>query len=225
MASARTKSSGVVSLMFPASPSKPLTVIPAHSASAASSVKSVATLVRAPMCFKQGRKSKCLRRLYQPEGITIEGRFNGSVWLTRLTVSVTGSAGIAAPVCAAASIARAIRYALANGLAASWTSTNSGFRGSNASRPDRTDACRVARPKQARAHPCHQLASYEREVVRPYHGLYGETSREHPAKRTGRVGAGCRPRYDGIAWVNRRPPVRPDRPPLRWLRHAPFAAP
>jgi hypothetical protein len=37
----------------------------------------------------------------------------------RLTVSVTGSAGIAAPVFSAAAIARVIRLALAKGRAAS----------------------------------------------------------------------------------------------------------
>ena len=65
----------------------------------------------------------------------------------RLTVSVTGSTGMAAPVFSAAAIARAIRSALANGRAASWTRTISGEREERASRPARTDACRVAPPK------------------------------------------------------------------------------
>ncbi len=49
-ASSRAKSSGVVSFMFPASPSKVATVNPAHSASAASSVKSLRPSCAARRC-------------------------------------------------------------------------------------------------------------------------------------------------------------------------------
>ena len=65
---------------------------------------------------------------------------------TRLIVSVTASAGIAAPVAPQAAMAREISAAEQNGRAASWTSTMSGARAASASRPGRTEACRVAPP-------------------------------------------------------------------------------
>ena len=91
-------------------------------------------------------ESERLRRLRDPQARALRCRFDVAVAPTSLTVSVTGIAGIAAPVRPAASIAREISAAETNGLAASWMRTTSGFWPARASRPAWTEACRVAPP-------------------------------------------------------------------------------
>ena len=97
----------VVILMLPVSPANAVTVSPAHSASAASSVKSSRPAAAALRCAssKAGKAKAC--------GVCTRRKLaRSSVPVTRpaastdLTVSVTGSAGMAAPLCRAASMAR-----------------------------------------------------------------------------------------------------------------------
>ena len=97
---AREIASSLVILMLPGSPANTLTFRPAHSASAASSVKSSRpSRGRAAMGLEQSGKAK-------PCGVCTSRKLLRSSVLstmpaasTVLTVSVTGSAGIAAPLC------------------------------------------------------------------------------------------------------------------------------
>ncbi len=122
--------------------------MPAHSASAASSVKSSRPSSAARRCAASRASNAnacgvCTSRS-DPRSIVAS---MVPFWPSRLTVSVTGKTGTAAPVFSAAAIARMIRSELANGRAASWTRTISGRFCESASSPARTDACRVAPPK------------------------------------------------------------------------------
>ena len=133
--------------MFAGSPSNVATVNPAHSASAASSVKSLrpsraARRWASRITSKRNACGVCAIRSRARSGVASTLPLPS----TSLMVSVTAIAGTAAPVRPAASIAREISAADTNGRAASWISTTSGFWLASASRPACTEACRVAPP-------------------------------------------------------------------------------
>ena len=133
--------------MFAGSPSNVATVNPAHSASAASSVKSLrpsraARRWASRMTSKRNACGVCAMRSRARSGVAS----TLPVSSTSLMVSVTAIAGTAAPVRPAASIAREISAAVTNGRAASWIRTMSGFWPASASSPACTEACRVAPP-------------------------------------------------------------------------------
>jgi len=146
-ASSRTKSSGVVNFMLATSPSNVATVNPAHSASAASSVKSplasrAARRWASRIAPKRNACGVCAMRSRARSGVASTSPFAP----ISLIVSVTAIAGIAAPVRPAASIAREISAAETKGRAASWIRTTSGFCAASASSPACTEAWRVAPP-------------------------------------------------------------------------------
>ena len=114
--------------MFAGSPSKVATVNPAHSASAASSVKSLrpsraARRWASRITSKRNACGVCAIRNRARSGVAS----TLPVSPTCLIVSVTGIAGTAAPVRPAASIAREITADVTKGRAASWIRTMSGF--------------------------------------------------------------------------------------------------
>ena len=114
--------------MFAGSPSKVATVNPAHSASAASSVKSLrpsraARRWASRMTSKRKACGVCAIRSRARSGVASTLPLSP----TCLIVSVTGIAGTAAPVRPAASIAREITADVTKGRAASWIKTISGF--------------------------------------------------------------------------------------------------
>ena len=117
----------------------------------------------AAMRGEQRREGEGLRRLH---GAQIALR--SSVAITRpssstcLTVSVTGSAGTAAPCVGAAAIARATSAAETNGRAASWTSTIRGRSAASASSPARTEAWRVAPPSTGGSRSSPSVAAAKR---------------------------------------------------------------
>ena len=117
----------LVILMLPGSPAKTLTFMPAHSASAASSVKSSRPCAAARRwAASRAAKSKacgvCTRRRLLRSSV-LSTRPSAS---TVLTVSVTGRAGMAAPLARPRRSRATIRSALAKGRAASCTRTMSG---------------------------------------------------------------------------------------------------
>ena len=133
--------------MFAGSPSKVATVNPAHSARAASSVKSLrpsrtARRWASRIASNRNACGVCAMRSRARSGVASTLPLPS----TSLTVSVTAIAGMAAPVRPAASIAREISAAETNGRAASWMRTMSGFWPASASSPACTEACRVAPP-------------------------------------------------------------------------------
>ena len=90
-------------------------------------------------------------------------------------MSVTGSAGIAAPLCSAAAIARDTNSALANGRAASWMRTMSGLRalerfqaGAHRSLPGRA----AERPAKKNIDVCRTRPAIEVEIVGVNNRLY-----------------------------------------------------
>jgi hypothetical protein len=133
--------------MLATSPSNVATVNPAHSASAASSVKSA-------LASRAARRWASRITSYRNDcGVcAMRSRARSGVASTlpvspiSLMVSATGIAGIAAPVRLAASIAREMSAAETNGRAASWIRTMSGFSAASASSPACTEAWRVAPP-------------------------------------------------------------------------------
>ena len=184
-----------------------------------------ALLGGAAMRVEQGGEGEGLRRLYQAQWSAIERFFDGAVGSTRLTVSVTGSAGMAAPVFSAAAIARAIRSALANGRAASWISTMSGVRGKGleagahrglprgaAETGGRISDTGGQRRERGRYRPCGST------------GCTGDV-RGRWQSPTACGGAWYRRRCAGIAWAGRRPRAGPARRRQRRLRLAAFASP
>src|SRR5262249_35492154 len=102
----------------------------------------------APMGVEQGPERKGLRRLHRHQARTVErvGDAPGGVDLLDRVAHRPGPAARRSP---RARIARRIRAADADGRAASWTSTMSGWRPANASSPARTEPCRVSPPRTA----------------------------------------------------------------------------
>ena len=128
-ASALAKSSSVVSFTLPLSPANVATFMPAHSASAASSVKSSRPSLAARRCASSsaGKANACgVCTARSSARSTVPATWPPAS--TRLMVSVTSSAGMAAPVSPQATMARDTSSAEQNGRAASWTSTMSGAR-------------------------------------------------------------------------------------------------
>ena len=146
-ASALAKSSSVVSFTLPLSPANTATLWPAHSINAASSVKSSRPAAAALRCASSSASKAnacgvCTARSSARSTVPA----TSPPASTRLMVSVTSRAGIAAPVFSQAVIARETNSVEQNGRAASCTSTMSGARALSASRPARTEACRDAPP-------------------------------------------------------------------------------
>ena len=90
----------------------------------------------APMRVEQRGEGEGLRRLHRAQRGAVERRATRLSASISFTVSVTGRAGIAAPLLPRAAIARPTSAAEVNGRAASWTSTIAG-RGARAAPPAR----------------------------------------------------------------------------------------
>ena len=138
-----------VILMLPGSPAKTVTLRPAHSASAASSVKSSRPAAAARRCASsRAGKAKALRRLHQAQ------RVRGRACRSTRAAGVDGLDGVGhrqrgdrrAALRARPRSRGVTSAALAKGRAASCTSTISGVCGASASSPARTELCRVAPP-------------------------------------------------------------------------------
>ena len=123
---------------------------PACSASAASSVASTPARPSAT-ASREHSAAEGLRRLRQEDRLARQrlGITDAAAVATRLTVSVTATATIAAPCAAAASMDREISPRVTNGRAASWTSTMSDARRTRVERV----GDRVLPPRAARDDP------------------------------------------------------------------------
>ena len=149
-ASARAKSSAVVSFTLPRSPGNTATSRPAHSASAASSVKSSRPAARARRwaSSNDAKRNACGVCTVRSEARSSVSRTRPPA-STRFTVSVTSSAGIAAPVAAPAAMAREISVEKQTAAPRRGRAPSAGGVDVSASSPARTEACRVAPPKTA----------------------------------------------------------------------------
>ena len=145
--SAMARSSAVVSLMLAALPGTSATGRPAHSATAASSVRSRCRRPRraawaARMSAKRKPCGVCAR--HSPARSRVAAtRSSGAGLLERVG---QGDGGDGAGRWPSAASTRSMISAVTNGRAASWISTRSGACGASAARPLRTETCRVAPP-------------------------------------------------------------------------------
>ena len=149
MASARAKSSGVVILMLPASPAKTATFMPAHSASAASSVKSSRPCsARAAMRGEQRRQRRRPAASAQRAGCPVERLGHARPAVDRLDrvgdrQRRDRGAGLRGGVNRARDQSRAERTVARRRVPARCPACGA----ASASRPARTEACRVAPPR------------------------------------------------------------------------------
>ncbi len=147
---ARARSAGTVTLRLVGSPGTTWTGILQASRSAASSVhRPSAARGSASAARRSARRT--------PWGVWARANLERSSVATtwspsiRLTVSLTGRTGMAAPCSAAATATRAASPSARIGRAPSWTSTTrspaaSGTRASRAWNPAATESCRIAPP-------------------------------------------------------------------------------
>ena len=153
----------VVSLMLPASPANERTGMPAHSATAASSVKSAPpsrppSRARARMRARSGIPAASAPPARPSRG---DGGGDHAVGVDRFRVSVTGSAGMPGVGVAERPMTRPIRSARDERPRRIMDQHDArAVRAASASRPARTDSCRVAaagdRRQQASSMPAAQ---------------------------------------------------------------------
>ena len=215
--SARAMSRAVVSLRLSGEPSTSATGRPAHSAIEASSVKSERPLFAAASCAARIASKPNPWGVWaanSPPRSTVSAIVASGP--ARFNVSATGSAGTAAGCASSAARTRSMTAWSAKGRTASWMRTSPGAASSSsATRPFRTDSCRVAPP----------VTTATLAVIPPN---AWESSRSSSLCRTitMRSTRGCESNVSTVRMMTARPPIGrycfgpPAKPPARSPRPA-----
>ena len=193
-------SSTVVSFRFRSLPATATTESPCQAATAASSVKSSRPASAALRCAARigGNWNPCgVCARHRPLRATVST--TRPLSSTRFSVSATGRAATA-PVCASsAARTRSTTPASTNGRAESWISTRSGASAARASKPLRTEICRVAPPRHGSsslASVSGTVAAIPRQIVAVHHDqnvLNGGVPQENPQRVREHGRTACRP--------------------------------